>query len=175
MIKSAWAGTAKAILLIDTSVLLEILRVPYESDRHDEAKADYESYQHAGAEMRLPMATVLETGSHVRKIDDGKERRRCAHEFDKILRATVAGQAPWTFRDLRWTGQMLTRLLDGEGHHYPMADSFERASFEMGDLAIVEEWRETRANLSSTHVDVGVWTYDVTLKAVIETLKGESL
>lgn len=54
--------------LLDTSVLLEILEVPYESDRSAEIVDEFQAKCDSGVVLQIPMATILETGSHIRKI-----------------------------------------------------------------------------------------------------------
>ena len=69
--------------LLDTSVLLEILEVPYESDRSVEVIEEFQAKCDAGVELQIPMATILETGSHIRTIKVPKEpeaRKKCGAE-----------------------------------------------------------------------------------------------
>ena len=58
----------RRVELIDTSVLLELLRVPFESDRADEAEAGLQARTAARVDLRLPLAAIIETGGHIGKI-----------------------------------------------------------------------------------------------------------
>ena len=53
----------KRLELLDTSVLLEILDVPYENDRSATVAEEFDAKVEAGVSLQIPMATVLETGS----------------------------------------------------------------------------------------------------------------
>lgn len=78
----------------------------------------------------------------------------------------------WSFLNFEWTEAVISNMIGGEGHLYPLESSLADAAFEIGDLAIVEDWRQTSANISRKLYDVDVWTLDATLRAVIDTLKG---
>lgn len=53
------------IVLVDTSILLNILGVPHMSDQRVEVKEQLEDYIRRGDHLFLPIATVLETGNHI--------------------------------------------------------------------------------------------------------------
>ncbi|QQS01650.1 MAG: hypothetical protein IPK37_04260 [Austwickia sp.] len=107
-------------LLIDTSVLLEILRVPYESDRHRATVEQFDLYVAEGVHLRIPAATVLETGAHVRRIDNEHHRRTCAHAFVGFLTSALTGEAPRSFLNFEWTEAVISNMIAGQGHHYPL-------------------------------------------------------
>lgn len=162
----------RRVLLLDTSVLVEIIKVPFEADRHDEVVADFQRHVASGVVLRIPAAAVLETGAHVGRIKNGIQRRDCASTFVRFLEAALDDAAPWSFLEFTWSREVIRDLLDGTGHGYPLGKSLSEGVFEMGDLAIVEEWRRTDASVSKKVVDVDVWTLDGTLRAVIDSLRG---
>ena len=161
--------------LLDTSVLLEILEVPYESDRSVEVIEEFQAKCDAGVELQIPMATILETGSHIRKIKVPKEpeaRKKCARKFSRCLEAALKNEAPWRFKSFSWDNNVIRALLDGQDHDYGLERSLGDGVFEIGDLTIVEEWRLSSENVSRKVYDVDVWTLDDTLRGVIDGLRG---
>lgn len=66
---------------IDTSVLVEILRIPGKSQCHEATVAQLNERATAGTRFILPTATIIETGKHVFQLKDGGARRACAERF----------------------------------------------------------------------------------------------
>lgn len=168
------AVSRRQIMLLDTSVLLELLGTPHESDHQEKAEEEYELLISEGVELRIPMATVLETGSHVGKIDNGYNRRECAKKFDKFMRAALGAQAPWKFTPLEWDDQLVLDMLNGYYPDVTMEVALSTRVLEMGDMAIIQEFRRLRANLDSRVVDVDVWTYDSGLRSAIDVLRSKT-
>lgn len=162
--------------LIDTSVLLEILGTQFESDRAESVKSEWDAKAARNTIFRIPMATVMETGSHIRKMavtDDGAElRKKCAERFVKFLRMGLSNEKPWSFEKLDWNQEFIESIVDGTQHGYTLERSIGDGVFEIGDLAIVSEWQRIRHNVSSRLWDVDVWTLDATLRGVIDGLRG---
>lgn len=82
---------------IDTSVLVEILRIPGKSQCHEATVAQLNERATAGTRFILPTATIIETGKHVFQLKDGGARRACAERFVQLLRLTARGSAPGRF------------------------------------------------------------------------------
>lgn len=161
--------------LLDTSVLLEILEVPYESDRSAEIVDEFQAKCDSGVVLQIPMATILETGSHIRKIKVPKEpeaRKKCAKKFSRFLEAALKNEAPWRFTSFSWDNKVIRAILDGQDHGYGLERSLGDGVFEIGDLTIVEEWRLSSKNVNRKVYDVDVWTLDDTLRGVIDDLRG---
>ena len=57
-------------ILIDTSVMLEILNVPNKARGHDTIMTQFRKKVDAGATFFIPLATILETGNHVAQYVD---------------------------------------------------------------------------------------------------------
>lgn len=131
----------RKLLLIDTCVLVEIVGVPFESDHSSDLRKEFDEHRRNRAEIRIPLVTVLETGSHIRKIDDGEERKYCAHTFVTFLRHALEEKPPWKFGKFQWDETVIRRVLDGEEHGYPLERSIGDGTFEIGDLTIIKEWR----------------------------------
>ena len=151
----------KRLELLDTSVLLEILDVPYENDRSATIAEEFDAKVEAGVSLQIPMATVLETGAHIRRIKEGDARRTCARTFTRFLDKTLSGTEPWSFSPFSWDADVVRALLEGRGHDYDLERSIGDGVFEIGDLTIIEEWRLTSRNLS----------LDATLRGVVDGLR----
>ncbi|MBI2710303.1 MAG: hypothetical protein HYX34_11500 [Actinobacteria bacterium] len=162
----------RRVELIDTSVLLELLDVPFCNDRRDEVIAEFEDRIRRGINFQMPAAALVEAGGHVSRISDGSARRRCATHLAELIGATVAGKAPWTFTRLSWDDDFLDRLL-APSDDLPLAlvESLAQRHLEMGDLVIVAEWQRLRENLDPQVVEIDVWTLDNSLSAVIKHLR----
>ena len=112
---------ARRLELLDTSVVLELLRIPFESDRHDDALNGLEERHAEGTQLQLPAATVLETGAHIHRIENGHHRRECALRFHRMITSTVKRETPWTFTLLQWDEDLLKELAeptDDRSKHY---------------------------------------------------------
>lgn len=120
----------RRVLLLDTSVLVEIIKVPFEADRHDEVVADFQRHVASGVVLRIPAAAVLETGAHVGRIKNGIQRRECASTFVRFLEAALDDAAPWSFLEFTWSREVIRDLLDGTGHGYPLGKSLSEGVFE---------------------------------------------
>lgn len=158
---------------MDTSVLLELLNTPMESGNHEEEKARLKSYSDAGDEIHLPVAALVEVGTHILKISNGDARRKCAQRLDFILRSAVARTKPWRFHSFTWDEALTDRMLKGQYPNYSMIESLAQKYIEMGDMMIAAEFTALRRNLSPEIVDVDVWTRDQKLQLVINHLKDE--
>ncbi len=170
---------ARRLELLDTSVVLELLRVPYECDRHEETVRGFEERAATGAQLHLPVAAVMQAGGHVGRIDDGFHRRECALRLSKVIEATISRTAPWSFEPLEWNDALLGELLvpgvEPEVEPLPilpLAESLAQQHLELGDLLIISEFRRLRRNLDRRVVTVDVWTYDNGLRATVDSLLG---
>ena len=142
-----------AICLIDTSVFVEILNVPQMANRHDQvleklrAKIDYDE------SLFLPMATILETGNHIARYGDGRQRRACAERFAEQVRKALRGDSPF---------RPITFLTQSRIQHW--LDEFPESALRgsgLGDLSIIHDWRRMcDQNQART---VYIWSQDAHL------------
>ena len=67
------------IVIVDTSILLNILNVPLKNDQRPEVAERLNDHIRKGDQLFLPIATVLETGNHIAQNGDGnQEAPMCA-------------------------------------------------------------------------------------------------
>lgn len=113
---------SRTVTFIDTSVLVEVLRVPGKSQQPAEVTAELRARTGAGESMILPTATIIETGNHIAKVGDGTARRTVAERFAKVLEATIAGDVPWALNGARWDEGLLAAICRGTRGCPPLPD-----------------------------------------------------
>jgi hypothetical protein len=159
----------RRIELLDTSILVTLLRVPGESDNVDDVEADFEARRRAGVQFHLPVGALVEAAKHVEWIHDGNARRSCAERFHLMIERTLNRETPWTLNEVEWEA-----LLAGVVAHDAAADFVESMAtkyLEAGDLLILSELVQLRRNLERGHVHVDVWTLDGALRATVDALQ----
>ena len=145
----------KSIVLVDTSILLNVLRVPSKSSDRDAVMTELEEHIRADSQLLLPMATVVETGNHIGQIgQSGAERRRCAVELAAVVRDAVTTQVPWVLVPLPDQDDLVA-LLD----RFP--DDATRG-VGLGDVSIVDAWHRTCERFQGSQVTV--WSLDTHLQ-----------
>ena len=63
------------IIIVDTSVLLNVLDVPGFNQDRNAVLDEFGELVDAGASLLLPMGAVFETGNHIADVRDGRQRR----------------------------------------------------------------------------------------------------
>ncbi len=56
------------IVIVDTSVFLNVLDVPGFNQEYAAVEEEFRSFVKNGADFELPAATVLETGNHITQL-----------------------------------------------------------------------------------------------------------
>ena len=69
------------IVLLDTSVYLNVLDVPGFNQDRDEILDEFAVRVESGDYFLLPMATIWETGDHIADLTDGRLRRQFAQSL----------------------------------------------------------------------------------------------
>lgn len=142
-----------AICLIDTTIFMEILRVPDKASNHAEIYSEFQRKIDAGEEFLLPMATIMETGNHIAQNGDGTQRRTCAELFVEQVQAALDNEAPYAISELP-EGAAFRQWLVA----YP--DSATRGQ-GLGDLSIIHEWNRQCALVHGRRVYI--WSLDTHL------------
>ncbi len=149
------------VCFLDTSVLVEILDVPFMNDHRTDILVEMERRRSERVSFVLPTATVIETGNHMFQIKDGRARRACARTYQSLLDATVAGTAPWVLHARTWDGAFLKALCDGGTTGLTLADHAAQCLLGVGDLSIVAERDMYQAKVRAT---VKIWTLEQTMR-----------
>lgn len=148
------APSPPEVVLLDTSILTNVLRVPGCDQDWEKVKPALEDLIKAKATLLLPLVVVFETGNHIGHVRDGNERRKTAERFVSTMRATIDGQAPWTPLRMIDLAEMAS-WLDG----FPDAAMRGRG---LGDHSIVLEWHQACTRFTQRRVRI--WSTDAALE-----------
>ena len=86
---------SRRIVIVDTSVFLNILDVPGRNQHRDQTLNAVESHVWNGDHLYLPVPCIIETGNHIARLPNGRHRYRCANALVEQATAALEGQAPW--------------------------------------------------------------------------------
>ena len=151
-----------AIVLLDTSVYLNVLDVPGFNQDRGAVLSAFQAAIQAGDYVRLPLATVWETGNHIADLGDGQTRRRHGKKLLEDVTKAFQGYAPYRAthfpeRDefLRWLGDFPDAVMRSKSSHKL------REGVSLADLSIIKEW-ERNCDLHPLS-RVRIWSLDADL------------
>ena len=142
-----------AIVIVDSSVLLNIMDVPDRNQHKAQVLDHLEKLINGGDHLFIPMAAIVEVGNHIAQVKNGAHRRAAAERFVKELQSALAGEAPWKPINFPSNQEVLTWL-----------DAFPDSATQgigMGDLSIKHEWGVLCVRHALSRV--WVWTLDADL------------
>ena len=143
------------IIIVDTSILVDVLGVPKKSNKRDETLYAMRQHIERGDILILPAATVLEAGNHIGQIRDGRQARACANELKDVVRQSVEG-VPWQLAPLPEDSRQFASLLEDLPDHAMRGVGF-------GDLTIIRVWNDACRQFPKRRVFI--WSLDAHLKA----------
>ncbi|MFB5762947.1 hypothetical protein [Paenibacillus medicaginis] len=86
------------VSIIDTSILCNIINIPFRNQNHREVIEELTALQQDKQKtLILPLAAIIETGNHIAHIADGNLRRERAQRMAELIKRTVNDEAPWTY------------------------------------------------------------------------------
>ncbi len=138
------------IVLVDTSIFLNILDVTGFNQNRNNTVKYFESLIENQADLLLPLASVFEAGNHIAQLSDGRQRREYAERFVRQVDSALTGNAPWVMTPLPDHGQLRRLVKDFPEHATGGAG--------MGDLTIIKEWEAACAR--HPRYRVSIWTLD---------------
>ena len=141
------------IVIVDTSILLNILDVPGFNQDREVVLGQFEQCIDRDATLLVPLGVVLEAGNHIAQLG-GNKRRHHAKKFRDQMGKALAGEAPWNLVPLPDHTQ-----LNGWLNDFP--DSVTR-KIGLVDLSIIKEWEAARQRHSLSRVRI--WSLDDHLK-----------
>jgi len=153
-----------AIVLLDTSVYLNVLDVP---GRNQDRKAILDVFEHRvvdGDHFLLPMAAIWETGNHISRLESGETRYRLGQKLVADVGKAIAGEAPYRPTHFPEREEFLTWLQafpDWVKRDKSHTRTDEGPS--LVDLSIFKEWERTRSQYSMSRVLI--WSLDSDLAA----------
>ncbi len=153
---------SSCVVLIDTSVLLEILDVPSKSSDPESFRGELaymvESKTHT---LLLPMTSILETGNHIGQCSpNGGQRRRAAESFVEFVGRALNGRAPFRPTPFFEAQELATWL--AEFPDWAMRSDAKKKGSGFGDLTIQKEW-ERQCELNPGR-RVYIWSLDAQLQ-----------
>lgn len=144
-----------AVVIVDTSVLLNVLNVPSFNQNREKIIADFRTLLDARANVLLPLAAIFETGDHIADLRDGGLRRHYAEVFRATMREALNGEAPWV--PIRFPGErQLAEWLDDFPDHAMRGP-------DLSDLSIIKAW-ETECGRHRAR-RVRIWSLDSDLQS----------
>ncbi len=150
-----------AIVIVDSSVLLNIIDVPDRNQRKDEVFDRLSKLIENGDHLFIPMAAIVEVGNHIAHVANGAQRRAAAERFVKEVRSALADEAPWKPNNFPSNQEVLSWL-----------DAFPDSATKgvgMGDLSIRQEWESCCHRYSMSRV--WVWTLNGDLAGLDRTAR----
>ena len=142
---------AGSVVLVDTSILLNVLRVPNRSSHREVVMDRLRDHIDVGDQLLLPIATVLETGNHIAQNGDGHQRRECAGDFVEVVRQAAEQSLPWA----------LVHLPGNAGDFIGWLGDFPDSAMReigFGDLTIVNAWEDACERFPGWRV--AIWSLD---------------
>jgi hypothetical protein len=152
------------IVLLDTSVYLNVLDVPGRNQQREAIFNHFEQRVRQRDHFLLPMATIWETGNHISRLNTGTLRRRYAWQLADSVQAALSGHAPFRttyFPDSRVFAQWLQAFPDMAQRNKSPQKTTEGVS--LSDLSIIKEWEQTRDRHALSRVLI--WSLDSDLAA----------
>jgi hypothetical protein len=143
-----------AIVLVDTSILLNVVDVPGRNQQREAVIAELTARIDDGDHLFIPMAAIIETGNHIAHMSDGRHRRSAAERFAGAVTDALNGVAPWkplNFPNHADLSAWLARFPDSASK-----------SVGMGDLSIQHEWKHLCKKYPMSRVLI--WTVDTDLQ-----------
>ena len=159
-----------AIVLIDTSVYLNVLDIAGWNQDRAQILDDFAQRIEAQDSLLLPMATIWETGNHIADLADGGNRFKYAHKFVSDVKKAMMGEAPYRptyFPDRDTFLYWLSEFPD-----YAKRNKSERKTREgvsLADLSMIKEWERTRERHPLS--DVILWSLDSDLRSYHHRVK----
>ena len=139
-----------AIVIVDSSVLLNIIDVPGRNQRRVEVLDRLAALIDSEDHLFIPMAAIVEVGNHIAQVANGAHRRAAAQRFVNEVRSALADEAPWKPINFPSNQEVLSWL-----------DAFPDSAAKgvgMGDLSIRQEWESCCHRYAMSRV--WVWTLD---------------
>lgn len=158
-----------SVILLDTSIYLNILGVPGSDQMREEVLTEVAGCYMQGDNFILPLATIWETGNNISRLPNGYLRRTWANNLYIDVQKAFDGQVPYratyfperveflswleTFPDRTMTNKSPEKITEGPS---------------LVDHSIIKEWERT-CNLNPMR-RVRIWSLDSDLGAYDKTV-----
>ncbi len=138
------------IVLLDTSVYLNVLDVPGFNQNRESVLDEFKQQIQSECTFLLPLACVWETGKHIAQLSDGQRRRKFAKDLVDNVKKSFGGSTPYS------------------PTHFPKREEFEQwlDSFpdsategkSLADHSLIQEWQRN-CDLNPAR-RVRIWSLD---------------
>jgi hypothetical protein len=153
-----------AIVLLDTSIYLNVLDVPGRNQEREQVFNVFEERVRCDDLFLLPMATIWETGNHISRLENGSMRRKYAQILAANVQSALNGEAPFRatyFPESSVFAEWLRSFPDTAQRNKSHDKTNEGTS--LSDHSIIKEWERMRALNPMSRVLV--WSLDSDLAA----------
>ena len=123
-----------SVVIVDTSVFLNLLNVPGFNQDRSTVISQFEDYIKSDSSFLLPVTSVFETGNHIGQLSSGGDRRRYAGIFREQVRQALEEEAPWVLVPLPHSEELSAWLVE-----FP---DFAMRGVGLVDLSIIRMWEE---------------------------------
>ena len=138
------------VVIVDTTVLLNVLDIPPRNQNRDAVLAEFKKLVEREVSLLLPMVALFETGNHIARLSNGRQRRRHAARFCDRVGEALEGKAPWTPVPLPEPAD-LAQWLDEFPDHAMRKTG-------MSDLSIIKAWKAACTRHPNRRVRI--WSFD---------------
>lgn len=152
------------IIVVDTSYLLELFRVPGRSNQESHACIRGRIGEAIARRSRLyvPVPVLFELANFVAQVEDGRQRKELAELFSKTIRTSIEESIPFIV-----TPAGDREILQELGAILVLSDTFSKqfAQSQIGltDVSIIDQARRLKQKYHT--FSVHIWTKDRGLKA----------
>jgi hypothetical protein len=156
---AAKSALAWAIIVLNTSYLLELFAVPGHSTEHGKpaVRARFADATDRGDMLFVPAPCLFELGNHIANVSTGSLRKTLAEALLEAVERSLEGGGPWVIIPAvpREVLPELCRLFKGE---------FVSQGIGITDTSVIYEARRLKKNYRETS-RVHIWTKDRRLKS----------
>ena len=142
------------IVLVDTSILLNVLDVEGRNERRETVLNELGARIESGDHLFIPLSAIIETGNHIAHVSHGAARRSAAQCFVQAVQDALDSVAPWKPLNFPDHTDLAAWLL-------AFPESAKR-KVGMGDVSIQHEWRQLCAKFPMSKVSI--WSVDADLQ-----------
>lgn len=141
-----------SIVLLDTTIFLNILNVPDHNQDRKKVLDDWEIKIKRGDKFRLPMATIWETGNHIANIRNGSVRFTQANNFVTRVIEAIKGDAPYKTTFIP-NAELFSKWLEDFPESVKTSSS-KRAGegMSLANFSIIQEWKMVSQQCHMTRV-----------------------
>jgi hypothetical protein len=144
----------RTVVIVDTSVLCNVLDIPGKNQDRADILAEFRRYVDSGANLILPLTVIHEAGNFIAQLADGRVRRAEAEKFSTQIGLALEGEAPWQATPFPEREQVSAYLAE-----FP--DSAMRGC-GLVDLSLISEWERLRRLVRNARVLI--WSLDSHLR-----------